>query len=225
MSSTGPKKIVIFGTRETAEVVHFYLEHDSDYEAVAFTVDGEYLEEDTFQGLPVVPFEEISQSHPADDFGMFVAMTYQKVNQARAQKCGEAADKGYQLISYVSSKAYAWPGLSIGRNTFIMEGNTLQPFTRIGDHVLLWSGNHIGHHSTIEDNVYIASQAIISGRVRVGEFSFIGVNATIRDGVTIGKSCVIGAGALVLADTEDFQVFPAVGTEPSRVPSNRLRRI
>ena len=40
--------INIFGTFDTAELAHYYLTNDSEYEVVAFTINKEYLKEDTF---------------------------------------------------------------------------------------------------------------------------------------------------------------------------------
>jgi hypothetical protein len=35
-------KVVVFGVGQLAEVVHFYLSHDSPHEVAAFTVDNQY---------------------------------------------------------------------------------------------------------------------------------------------------------------------------------------
>lgn len=217
--------VIVFGAGQIAEVVTFYLEHDSAYRVCALTVDAEYVQESRCQGLPVLAFDEAIQAFPPAQYGVFVALSFKEVNKLRAAKFAQVKAAGYQPISYVSSKAVTWPGLMIGENTFIMENNTIQPFVYIGDNNMLWSGNHLGHHSRIGDHCFVASQVVISGSVTVGDFSFIGVNATIRDNVNIGRSCVIGAGALILQDTKDFEVYLGPRTEPSRVPSNRLRGI
>jgi sugar O-acyltransferase (sialic acid O-acetyltransferase NeuD family) len=207
------QEVVLFGNGELAEVIHFYLNHDSDYKVVAFTADEKFIKENSFNGLPVVPFESLYISHPPDKFKMFVALSYRKVNSIRAEKYIEAKNKGYQFISYVNSKASYWPGLDIGENTFIFENNVIQPFVKIGNNTILWSGNHIGHHSTIGDHCFLASHIVVSGMVKVGNKTFIGVNSTLRDNINIGESCVIGAGALILKDLEDFSVVPGKGSE------------
>ena len=221
------KPIIMFGADEMAHVAHFYLTHDSDYEVAAFTVDSAYLSNTEFCGLPVVPFEKVETLYPPEAFDMFVAMGYTKVNVVRAKKCGEAKSKGYQLISYVSSKATTWSDLSIGENCFILEDNTIQPFVKIGNNVTLWSGNHIGHHAEIGNNCFITSHVVISGGVKVGDNCFIGVNATVRDHISIEKSCVIAAGALILEDTQENGVYlsKANKAELSKVPSHRLRHL
>ena len=40
------KKLVIFGTGETADIAFEYFTHDSNYEVVAFTVEAAYKNED-----------------------------------------------------------------------------------------------------------------------------------------------------------------------------------
>ena len=218
-------KIVIFGAGEIAEIAHFYFKHDSDHHVSAFCVDRDYMEIDQFCGLPVTPFEDLEKHYPPSDYQIFVALSYSKINSLRAKKYRAAKDKGYELASYISSRATTFPDLKVGENSFILEDNTIQPFVTIGNNVTLWSGNHIGHHSRIEDNCFIASHVVVSGGVTIGENCFLGVNATLRDHIVLGRNCVIGAGALIVQDTEDNEVYFDSPAEKSRVPSNRLRRI
>jgi len=219
------EKLVIFGAGQIAEVARFYFEHDAGRRVAAFSVDAAYAKEPSFGGLPVVPFEELAQRFPPASHGIFVAMSYQKINATRAEKLAAAEALGYRAATYVSSKATVWPGFAPGPNCFILEDNTIQPFARVGRNVTLWSGNHVGHHATIGDHVFVASHAVISGAVEIGDYSFIGVNATIRDNVRIGRSCVIGAGALILEDAPDRSVYMGEASKASRVPSDRLRGI
>jgi sugar O-acyltransferase (sialic acid O-acetyltransferase NeuD family) len=219
------QQIIIFGTGDIAELADLYISHDSSMEVAGFTVDQPYLNQSEFRGRPIVAFEQVAERFPPEEYGMFVAVSYAKLNDLRTDKVAASRALGYTLVSYVSSKATTFPGLEVGENCFFLEDNTIQPFARIGSNVTLWSGNHIGHHSIIEDNVFIASHVVISGRAKIGDSSFVGVNATIRDNVVIGKKCIIGAGALVLDDQPDYSVVAPRGTDRSTVPSNRLRRI
>ena len=217
------RKVIIFGAGEIGEVAEFYLKHDSEHEPVAFTVDAQYLKGDNFSGLPVVAFEELKDTYPPSEHGIFVAISYAKLNKVRADKLGQVKAAGYSPISYVSSKATVWPDLRVGENCFVLEDNTIQPFVRIGDNTTLWSGNHIGHHATIGDHCFITSHVVVSGGVTVGERCFLGVNATIRDHVSLAEGTVVAAGALILQDTQANQVWTTPEAELSRVPSHRLR--
>lgn len=205
---------MIFGTGSFAECAHFYFTHDSEHEVVAFTVNESHLREPRLLDLPVVPFERVRETYPPAGQAMFVAVGYARVNRVRAEIYEQAKALGYELATYVSSKATVWPGLEIGDNCFVFEDNTIQPFGRIGNDVVLWSGNHIGHHVTIGDHCFITSHVVISGHVSVGAYSFLGVNATLRDNIAIGEANVIGAGALIMRPTEDREVYVAPRSKP-----------
>ncbi|WP_346911521.1 acetyltransferase [uncultured Roseibium sp.] len=194
------KPLVIFGTAEIASLAKFYFDHDSDYDVKAFTVDDDYVDSDTFEGLPVVPFSKVAEAYPPSGHEMHVALSYMKLNQLREAKYHQAKQAGYKLASYVCSKSVTWPDLNIGDNCFILENQTIQPTVTIGNNVMLWSGNHLGHGCRIGDHTYVASHVVFSGHSRIGERCFFGVNATIRDFLTIGDDCFITMDASVTRD-------------------------
>jgi sugar O-acyltransferase (sialic acid O-acetyltransferase NeuD family) len=219
------QKIVVFGVGQWAELAHFYFTHDSPHEVVGFTVDSGYLEEPTFHGLPVVPWDDVESAFPPSEISMFVPISFKRMSHARADKLEDAKAKGYEIVSYVSSKATTFPDFSCGENCFILEDNTIQPYVTIGRNVVMWSGNHIGHHSVIEDHVMITSQVVISGACRIGEHSFFGVNATVRDETVIGRETIVGAGTAIMADTEPYSVYKVTATEPAGFRSDQLRSL
>ena len=219
------KKIIIFGTGAFAEVVKYYLTHDSDYDVVAFTAHRKFIIEDKFCGLPVTAFEDTESKYPPTEFSMFIAMGYKNMNKIRAQIFNESKKKGYELISYVNSKATVWDDLSIGENCFIFENNVIQPFVKIGNDVILWSGNHIGHHSKISDHCFISSHVVISGSVTIGSNCFLGVNSTIRDGVKIEDECLIGANVYVENNTQAKQVYKSPKSTLLEISSDQLKNM
>ena len=177
-------KVIIFGLEDFASLAHFYLKHDSPHEVVAFCVTSPYIPGNAaFEGLPVVAFEEIEVAYNPDNFSFFIPMSHRKMNRLREAIYNKAKSKGYSLISYISSRATIFQDTRIGDNCFILEDNTIQPFTTIRNNVVLWSGNHIGHHAQIKDHVFFSSHVVISGHCIVDPYCFFGVNATIRDGL------------------------------------------
>jgi sugar O-acyltransferase (sialic acid O-acetyltransferase NeuD family) len=216
-------QVVVFGTGAFAEVVLFYLTHDSPHEVVAFTVHAAHVDRDTWHDRPVVAFEDLPGRFPPGEHEMFVAIGYTKVNRVRAKVYAEAKAAGYALLTYVSSRCTHWGDTKIGDNCFIFEDNTIQPYVTIGDDTILWSGNHIGHHATIGEHCFISSHVVISGNVRVGAYTFIGVNATVRDNIEIGSACFIGPGAIIMKPTPERQVIIPKGSEPRAFPSDELR--
>ena len=218
-------KVVIFGNSHWASLAAFFLMYDSPHEVAAFTVDRKYLRGGTFENRPLVAFDDVQNQYPPDDYAMFVPVSFKQMNHLRAGKYAEAKAKGYDLISYVSSKATVWPGFTCGDNCFILEGNNIQPFVQVGSDVVMWSGNHIGHHSVIKDHVMITSHVVISGSCTIEPYSFLGVNATIRDETIIARETLVGAGATILKDTAEFTVHKSKSTEAAGFRSDELRAI
>ncbi len=224
MKNEKKESVIIYGDKELAEIAYFYLNNEKKYKVAGFTIDKNYLNQEKFCNLPIVAFEDVKKIFPPKEYRMFLPISYINLNKLREEKYLQAKEMGYKFISYISPKATYYNG-EIGENSFIFEDNTIQPFTKIGNNCILWSGNHIGHHSIIKDNCFIASQVVISGKVIVEENCFLGVNSTIRDGITIGKNSVIGAGSLVLKDVKENSVISPKNTEPSKITSDRLRKI
>jgi len=200
-------QLIIFGAGDIARLAHYYFTRDSEHEVVAFTVDQKYREADTFLDLPLVSFEDVTSSYPPGEYKMFVALSYAKMNKLREEKYRAAKEKGYELVSYVSSRCSFLTDYPVGDNCFILEDNTIQPFVRIGNNVTLWSGNHIGHDAVIHDHCFLASHIVVSGYVQIGNNCFIGVNATLRNSITIAPETLIGAGAVIMKDTVEQGVY------------------
>jgi sugar O-acyltransferase (sialic acid O-acetyltransferase NeuD family) len=199
--------LLIVGSGVTARMAHYYFTRDSEHTVAAFTVDHEYLTSNSFQGLPLIDFDEVTKSYPPDRYSMFVALGYAKMNKLRAAKYYQAKELGYQLVSYVSSKCTFLTDNPVGDNCFILEDNTIQPFVKIGNDVTLWSGNHIGHDVVIEDHCFLTSHVVVSGFTHIKAYCFLGVNSTLRNAITIAPETLIGAGAIIMKDTVDQGVY------------------
>jgi sugar O-acyltransferase (sialic acid O-acetyltransferase NeuD family) len=216
------QKIVIFGAKGFAEIAHYYFTHDSPHTVAAFTVDAAYLEQSTYKGLPVVPFEEVEQAFPPAEYGLFVAVGFDQMNQLRANKVAQAEAKRYQIASFVSSKADVAADLQVLPNTMIMERAGIQPFVQIGKNTVIWSTSRIGFRTRIGDHCWITC-ALFGESVTVGDYSFVGLNATVAPFVSIGRSNIIGSGALILHDTKDGEIYRGHASKASRATSDRLR--
>ncbi|HEX8397607.1 MAG TPA: acetyltransferase [Pyrinomonadaceae bacterium] len=212
------KKVVIFGTQDFAELAHYYLTNDSPYDVAAFSLSQEYITGDEFKGLPVAAFENVEEKYPPDDFAFFAPMSPRKMSRLRADIYNQIKAKGYELISYISSKATRFNN-EIGDNCFILEDNTLQPFTNIGNNVVMWSGNHIGHHGTIKDHAFFTSHVVLSGHCAIEPYCFFGVNSTIRDGLRLAEGTLVGMSASITRNTEEWGVYLG---NPAKKLENKL---
>jgi sugar O-acyltransferase (sialic acid O-acetyltransferase NeuD family) len=211
-------KVIIFGVLDTAELAHYYLEHDSEHEVAAFTVNREYITDEHFHGLPVVAFEDVEKIFSPAEYSFFAPMTGRNMNRNREKVYNEAKAKGYKFISYVSSHATLFNN-QIGDNCFILEDNTIQPFTTIGNNVVMWSGNHIGHHGQIKDHVFFTSHVVMSGHCVIESYSFFGVNSTIRDYMHIEQGTLVGMASAITKNTEEWGIY--IGNPAKKVPGKK----
>ena len=211
-------KVIIFGNSLFAELVHFYLTHDSHHEVAAFTVDAKYINEGTLFGLPVVPFEDVESIFPPAGHRMIVSAGFQKVNRLREERYFQAKQKGYQLINYISSKATTFPGLVTGDNCMILENSVVAPLVEIGNNVTVASGAIIGHHSVLMDHSFVAPGAILLGGVTLEPFGFVGAHATIKERVTVARECIVGNGVSITKNTVEKGVY--VGKSPELLPKS-----
>ena len=211
MSGTGGK-LVIVGDRVFAEVAHEHFEADSDYEVVAFSVEQEHLRSSSLRGLPMIPFERLHEELDPASHSVFAAITYGQLNRLRTRLADSAAARGFELASYVSSRAFVWRDVRIGEHCFVFDGVTLEPFVSVGRNCVLWSGCGVAHHAAVGENVFIAPHAAISGSVRIGDNCFIGINATLVNDIEVGRDVWIGPGVVITHDVEERTVWrPAHG--------------
>ncbi|MDL2337018.1 MAG: acetyltransferase [Pseudomonadota bacterium] len=212
MSAT---RVVIFGASTFSSLAWYCLTHDSDHEVVAFTVDSAFMSGRVHEGLPVVPFEELSAVYPPDDVQLLIPMGYQQINGLRRARYETAKSQGYRFISYVSGRAGVWPDLQVGENCMIFDHAIIQPFARIGDNVIVRSGAIVSHHCSLASHVFVSAGAHVGGNVSVAEQAFIGLGVVLKHGLTIAPRSFIGAGAVMLADTETEGVY--IGNPARRI--------
>ena len=200
-------KVILFGCGRGADIAYRYLKNDSEHQVLAFTVDEAYCKEKSYQGLPLVPFEQVDQRFPPEDFKMLILLGSQRMNHLRADKYLAAKNKGYSFVSYVSSRAYSLEPMRIGENCFILDGQCINLDVSIGNNVVMWSCNQIGDNTVIGDHVWLSSHAAIAGDVTIDDYSFLGVNVSIANHVIVARETFIGAGAFIAQNTKAGGVY------------------
>jgi sugar O-acyltransferase (sialic acid O-acetyltransferase NeuD family) len=210
--------VVIFGAGDHAEQAHYYLGKDSPHRVAAFALSAPWIKEDTFCGLPVVDFESVEQGYPPSRFCFFVAMSARRMNRDRARFYNEAKSKGYDLISYISSRALLCDN-PVGENCFILEDTNIQPFTTIGNNTIIWCASHVGHHSRIADHVFVSSLVGISGRCTISSHCHISGSAIIDAGVTLAEGTLAGLGSVVTRDTDAWSIYTGNPARKRKVSS------
>ena len=112
-------------------------------------------------------------------------------------------------------------GAKIGKGCNICSNCFIENDVIIGDNVTIKNGVNIYDGIRIEDNVFIGSNAVFCNDkhpksknkdfklepITIKKGASIGANATILPGITIGENAMIGAGAIVIRNVNDNEVY------------------
>ena len=202
------KPVIVFGNQDSASTTHYYLSIDSPYQVAAFTVDQDRITDSGYQGLPVVPFEQIQKEFPPDQFDFIFPAGFQisnpyNTNVFRRARYELIKSMGYQFINYISSRALVAPNVKIGENVLIYEGSIVQPFVEVGNNTIVRSGVNLGHHCVVRDHCFISAEVTVGSRSTIGSQTFIGLNTTILNSITIADGSFIGSSSLINRNTQE----------------------
>jgi sugar O-acyltransferase (sialic acid O-acetyltransferase NeuD family) len=203
------KPLLIFGTGDLAKVVIGYFLKDSEYDVSACVATRDAIRQSNFMGFEIVPFEEVESAYPPEEFQMFIAVGYKRMNHIRARFYHEAKGKGYKLATYISSRALCMEGVTVGENCLICENSVIHISSRIGDNTVISGGCYIAHNNAIGDHVFSSAHFSTGGYVKIGNHAFLGLNSCVTEKINVAPYTVVGAGVTISKDTKEWTVYKA----------------
>jgi sugar O-acyltransferase (sialic acid O-acetyltransferase NeuD family) len=204
---TDDRPVILFGNQMSASLAWYCLTHDSAMRVAGFAVDAARLASSHYEGLPLVPFEQLEQYYSACDYRLMIPMGFNQVNGIRRARYENAKARGYTMASYVSNRASVWPDLEVGDNVLIYEHAIVQPFARVGSNCIIRSGAHVSHHCHVMDHVFVSAEVAMASACHIGEQAILGVGSVLRDGLKVAARSFVGAGAVLVADTDEDGVY------------------
>lgn len=202
--------VIVFGIGQLSRLAWYRLTRDGNHRVVAFTVDSAWITGESFNGLPVVPFEALGDRYPPDRVAMFIPLSYRDLSRVRVRKYTEAKARGYGFVSVALSGAGIDSSAEIGENCFIDPTAIIRPFARIGDNCHVSAGAVISHDVTVDRHCFVSAAAVVGGGAFVGEQCVLALNCTVLNGLRVAPRCLVGAGAVLTADTEADGVYVGV---------------
>lgn len=207
------RKIIIVGTSELSMCFFRSLKYEKEYEVVAFTVNKEYITNNDIEGIPVVPFEKLSQTLNMSECEIALTVGYKKMNDIREYFYNECKRQGYKILTYISPKATVYTDI-IGEGTLIYPGTYIGPYCEIGIANIIHMQVCVSHHIKTGNFNFFAGGTMIGGDVEIGSNCFIGMDNTIRNGIQIGDRVLIGAKNFVSKSLRSKFAF--IGTESDK---------
>lgn len=200
------QKAIIFGADQFAEILYYFLQQENKIEIVGFTVDSKYRNNDYFQGLPLVDFENVEQIYPPTEYGIYICVGYTNMNSVREQKYNEAIIKGYTILSYIHPTAVINSEV-VGGGLIVMENVTIGAKCEIGKGNVFWANAHVAHHTKMGDFNFFTISVAVAGNITIGNNCFFGNNCTIKNGINIADKTLIGAGCYLDRNTNPYDVY------------------
>jgi len=124
-----------------------------------------------------------------------VAIGFKRVNRARAEIYDQVKAAGYEMITYVSSKAIRVGKVTIGDNVRIHPQVVIESHASIGSGSEIFPGTYIGKEPRGAGN--LARNPTFERRISIGRECVIGPSATIYLDVEIGDNVLVGDGASI----------------------------
>ncbi len=200
-------KTFIFGASALAKVLLAYLRQEGKPPA-GFVVDDAWRREETFCGLPLVPFSQMRERFPAGEYGAYVAIGYGKMNAGRRDAFLRLRELGYRMPNYLHASVLN-ASAAMGEGNLVFPGVILDAGSGLGDGNIFYPAALLAHDSRIGSFNFFAPRSALAGDVTVGDRCFFGLNCSVKNGLRIGDRCLIGAGAYAAADLPEGSVLAA----------------
>lgn len=215
------KKLIIVGTSTTsARIYNFIKKHDL-FDVIGFALDKSFIENNSFNNLPIYDLELIDTILNKDDDLLFVAMAWNRMNRDRKDTFLRLKSKGYNFANIISPGANIY-GKIIGENCWIADNVVIETGAILDSNIIVDHNSYIGSFTQIGSHCYIGANSFIAGKCIISEQCFIGIRATIFDQVKIGKICLVGACTIVKRNIEDYTIIKTTINKQSIISSNLM---
>lgn len=191
------EKLIINGTTQFSRSIANLIKRENAARIIAFTTKRSLIDEQTIDGIPIIPFEDLSDCFDSNNCKVLNTIGYSKMNALRETVNKEIEQTGFRLYTFISNSASIYSD-KIGQGCIIMPDVYIGSNVKIGHSCIIDAKSSLTHDIIIEDNVYVASGVIIGGNVVVGKNSFIGLGSTIKNKVRIASFTLVGCGSNVI---------------------------
>ncbi len=194
---------VIIGAGTQGQVFASYLK-EAGVNLIGFIDDSQELEGKNILGLPVLgKYNDLFE----DTLKNRVQNIYCPIgdNAIRSKYLSTLKKEGYNIPSFIHRSVSIAPDVILGEAIYMLAGNIVMPFTKIGSYLMVNQGSTIAHHVEVGEGVFISSGVNIGASMIVEDRAYIGMGVTAMTGIKkIGKDCLLGAGAVIIRDVPDY---------------------
>lgn len=203
------KKIWIIGNGIYAGMLLEYLRADAiieqTYQICGFVVDQNYIQEDQFKGLPVIPFEKLA-AYDRQDTVLLLGIGYRHMADYREMLYCRCKEMGFTFLNYIHPTAVVHPFARLGEGNVFLENVIVEAGCEIGAGNLFYGSAVLGHDSVMGDYNTMSIGAVTAGCVTISSHCFLGVRSAIKDHVVLADYVLVGATAYAYKDVPAYHV-------------------
>lgn len=206
------KKVLIFGCGTFAAMIRRFIARYTDWDTLAFVADASYCNADSFEGLPLVSFDDIAIRYPPREVEVVAAIGYKGMAIGRKDAFLRLKAAGYAMPNLIHPSAFVECD-EIGEGNLILEQCDICFGSKMGNCNLFWGGAMLSHDTAIGSfNTF--ARADFGGFCRVGDNCFFGLNSTVKDHVHVADFTFVGPCCYIAQDTAPRSVYLERGTKP-----------
>ena len=150
------KSVVIVGTGDFADLVYDTIVNDMNLSVVGYLVDSKYIQENSYRGLPVRPFEEVEKYFSSEEYAMVIGFVGGKMYSQRYEKYKILKSKGYEMLNVVHSSAQISKDSIIGDGNIFLQYTIVAMGTKIGNCNVFTPKSYVCHHVKVGNANYFA---------------------------------------------------------------------
>ena len=124
-------------------------------------------------------------------------------NKIKEELVKELSKYGCQYNNVIHPSAVIARTAIIGRGVIVNANAVIQPYAKVGNHVMIHAGAIIEHDCVIGDYANLAPRVSLAGYVKVGKGATVYTGAVAIPSVKIGEYAIVGAGGVVLKDVRN----------------------
>ena len=211
-------RVLIIGAGAQAKYIIEISRIRADFDVVGMIdlVGEAFTERRVYDGVSVLGgIEKIDEFPPSKSLKVMVACANNKQKQELVNVLNS---RGYEFHTAVHPSAIIAGTAGLGSGSIINPGCIVQPFAKIGNHVMIHCGSIIEHDNVIEDFVNIGPRSTLAGWVTVKQRSTLFTGSVVIPNVTVNEDAIVGASALVRNDV-------AANTTVIGIPATELSHV
>ena len=154
-------------------------------------------------GYEVLGDDEVVRKHAPGSVRLVNAIGSNKTMDKRWSVYEAWRKAGYTFASVQHPSAIVSRHATAAAGVQVMAGAVVQACASIGENTIVNTGATVDHDCEIGAHVHLAPGVTLSGNVWVGDGTHIGTGAAVIQGRRIGARCTVAAGAVVVSDVAD----------------------